>query len=179
VWSFFYKIYFPPYHLINLGITSIILSPPNHNTTHIDTQMKTSNHAPFQQRPWLPWSEKKSSLLLFSYLQITKPTPCTHQKKRNKQGEKNFELPLLFHLQIDEVHDGMVRVFAKEHLWSIWNTKNQNDQTQKQKTWNQNLTTIDSSGFLNLIYYYFLSSCIHFIVYHLCAILTKLKTKIP
>jgi len=38
------------------------------------------------------------------------------QKERKKQGEKKFELSLLFHLQIDEVHDGMVRVLAKEHL---------------------------------------------------------------
>jgi hypothetical protein len=38
------------------------------------------------------------------------------QKERKKQGEKKIELPLLFHLQIDEVHDRMVRMLAKENL---------------------------------------------------------------
>jgi len=55
------------------------------------------------------------------------------QKERKKQGEKKFELLPLFHLQIDEVHDRMVRVGLQRNTCaSIWNTRKPNDQTQKQ-----------------------------------------------
>lgn len=41
-----------------------------------------------------------------------KANPMHTQKETNKQGEKKFELSVLFHFKINEVHDGMVRVLA-------------------------------------------------------------------
>jgi hypothetical protein len=54
------------------------------------------------------------------------------QKERKKQGEKKSELPLLFHLQFDEVHERMVRMLPKENLCLYLEHKKTKDQTQKQ-----------------------------------------------
>jgi hypothetical protein len=59
------------------------------------------------------------------------------QKERKKQGEIKFELPLLFHLQINEVHDGMVRMLAKENLCPYLEhkkTKRSNTKTKDMKS---------------------------------------------
>jgi hypothetical protein len=59
------------------------------------------------------------------------------QKERKKQGEKHSELRLLFHLQINEVHDEMVRMLAKENLCLYLEhnkTKRSNTKTKDMKS---------------------------------------------